>query len=148
MGTAIVHNGHNTPETAFVVSDYPYGFRLRCQIRYWIERKPGKGSRFCSQTSNPKKSSLVWNAPKCSTYSDIVLMVEDPSNGHISKVGLHFSASPKAIMDFWGTYGDNMCPEDAAAWRELRDNSERDNPVSWQEYHRAAVSTATAEAMS
>ena len=28
-----VLTGHTSPETAYVVSDYPYGFRLRCQIR-------------------------------------------------------------------------------------------------------------------
>jgi hypothetical protein len=25
---------HTTPETAYVVDDYPYGFTLRCKIRY------------------------------------------------------------------------------------------------------------------
>jgi hypothetical protein len=28
---------HTSPETAYLVEDYPYGFRLRCQIRYWLE---------------------------------------------------------------------------------------------------------------
>lgn len=61
--------GHISPETAYVVEDYPYGFRLRCKIRYWIEYKPKKGFRFVSQTTNPKKPSEVWNKPKASTYS-------------------------------------------------------------------------------
>lgn len=34
-----VLSGHTSPETAYVVDDYPYGFRLRCKIRYWIETK-------------------------------------------------------------------------------------------------------------
>jgi hypothetical protein len=60
--------GHTSPETAYVVNDYPYGFKLRCVIRYWIEKKAGKGFRFCSQTTNPKRPGTVWNKPKCSTY--------------------------------------------------------------------------------
>ena len=61
--------GHTSEDTAYLVEDYPYGFRLRCSIRYWIEYKPNKGFRFVSQTTNPKKPYLVWNKPKASTYS-------------------------------------------------------------------------------
>ena len=38
-----VLQGHTTIDTAFVVNDYPYGFRLRCKIRYWLEYAKGKG---------------------------------------------------------------------------------------------------------
>ena len=62
-------SGHISPETAYVVEDYPYGFRLRCKIRYWLEYKAKKGFRFVSQTTNPKKPGEVWNKPKASTYS-------------------------------------------------------------------------------
>jgi hypothetical protein len=73
--------GHETRETAYVVDDYPYGFRLRCKIRYWIEHRKGFGFRFCSQTTNPKKSGEVWNKEKCGTYSDgIHLMYLDDEN--------------------------------------------------------------------
>ena len=60
--------GHTSPETAYVVKDYPYGFKLRTSIRYWLEKKPGKGFRFVSQTMNPKTGK--WNAPKPSTYTE------------------------------------------------------------------------------
>jgi len=60
--------GHISPETAYVVNDYPYGFRLRCSIRYWLEFKPKQGVRLVSQTTNPKRPGLVWNKPKASTY--------------------------------------------------------------------------------
>ena len=56
------------------VEDYPYGFRLRTTIRYWIETRPGYGQRSASQTRNPKKPGEVWNAPKYSTYSAIIIM--------------------------------------------------------------------------
>ena len=61
--------GHVSPETAYLVDDYPYGFRLRCQIRYWLEFKNHHGVRLMSQTSNPKRPGLVWNKPRGSTYA-------------------------------------------------------------------------------
>ena len=60
-------SGHNDPESAYVVEDYPYGFRLRTTIRYWVETKKGHGQRFVSQTMNPKKTYEHWNKPKAST---------------------------------------------------------------------------------
>src|SRR6516165_4444148 len=60
-------SGHISPETAYVVEDYPYGLRLRCRIRYWLEHTPKRGFRFWSQTTNPKRGN-IWNKPKASTY--------------------------------------------------------------------------------
>src|SRR3990170_1289756 len=60
--------GHTSEATAYLVADYPYGFRERTQIRYWLEGKPKKGWRFMSQTLNPKTSR--WNKPKASTYTE------------------------------------------------------------------------------
>lgn len=60
-------SGHISSETAYVVNDYPYGFRLRCKIRYWLEYAPKRGFRLVSQTSNPKRGD-IWNKPKASTY--------------------------------------------------------------------------------
>lgn len=74
--------GHTSEETAFVVDDYPYGFRLRTQIRYWIESNNKRGQRFCSQTLNPKTGR--WNKPKKSTYSPVMVMVRNPNNGYVS----------------------------------------------------------------
>ena len=64
---------HTSPETAYVVDDYPYGFRLRCKIRYWIETTKN-GDRVCTQTTNPKRSTETWNKPKKSTYSDLMYL--------------------------------------------------------------------------
>ena len=60
--------GHTSKETAYLVDGYPYGFRLRCKIRYWLEYTPKRGFRFVSQTTNPKKPGIVWNKEKASTY--------------------------------------------------------------------------------
>jgi hypothetical protein len=72
---------HTSPETAFVVNSYPYGFRLRCKIRYWLETN-NKGTRFMSQTTNPKKGD-IWNKPKASTYADLSGAMYLDENGHV-----------------------------------------------------------------
>lgn len=69
--------GH-TEQNPLIVNDYPYGFRLRTQIKYWLETDPKKGDRFCSQTLNPKNNR--WNNPKKSTYSTIGVMFLDENN--------------------------------------------------------------------
>lgn len=67
MLTQILH-GHVSPDTAYVVDDYPYGFRLRCKMRYWLEYNPQRGFRLWSQSSDPKRGH-VWNKPKASIYA-------------------------------------------------------------------------------
>ena len=79
--------GHTTPETAYLVADYPYGFKLRCQIRYWIEFTPKRGFRFMSQTSNPKQGG-VWNKPKASTYARFGGAMYLDDNDHVQWTGL------------------------------------------------------------
>lgn len=76
-------SGHVSPETAFEVADYPYGFRLRCKIRYWLECSPNKGVRFCSQTTNPKRGD-TWNKPKASTYSRFGGAMFLDENNHVA----------------------------------------------------------------
>ncbi|MBE7553670.1 MAG: hypothetical protein HS126_21590 [Anaerolineales bacterium] len=73
--------GHTSQETAFVQPDYPYGRRLRCQRRVWVETKKGHGQRFVTQTSNPKwhGATVKWNTPHASTYTEglIALWIDD-----------------------------------------------------------------------
>ncbi len=45
--------GHSSPDTAYLVADYPYGRTVRCRIRYWIETSATKGFRFVSQRETP-----------------------------------------------------------------------------------------------
>ena len=77
-----VLHGHVSAETAFLVTDYPYGYRLRCKIRYWLETNK-RGTRFASQTTNPKKAGEVWNAPKASTYREGICVMYLDSVGHV-----------------------------------------------------------------
>ena len=93
---------HVSPETAYVVEDYPYGFRLRCKMRYWLEYKPGQGFRLVSQTTNPKRPGEVWNKPKASTYSKFGGAMLLDEQGHVQWSGL-------------SEYCDGV---EAAAWRE------------------------------
>ena len=100
-----VLSGHYSAETAFVVNDYPYGFRLRCKIRYWLEVN-SKGTRFWSQTTNPKKHIEVWNAPKASTYSFVGVMFLD-EDCHTKWTGLSVYDVSKC-REFLDTYGTGL----------------------------------------
>ena len=108
-------SGHTTPETALIITDYPYGFRLRCTIRYWLEYKPGKGYRFCSQTTNPKKAGAVWNTPKASTYSRFGgVMLRNPDDGHITWSGVGVYDDTARCEQFFAAYGHTL-PEEGRA---------------------------------
>jgi hypothetical protein len=100
---AQMHRYHLFPDAtgahkAVVVEDYPFGFNLRCRCRYWIETAQNgskKGQqRMCKQTSHKsfnihytemtpderlkyETTNLQWNKPKCSGYSDMVLLYRD-----------------------------------------------------------------------
>lgn len=82
--------GHVSPETAYVVDDYPYGFTLRCKIRYWLEHHPKHGTRMVSQTTNPKRPGEVWNKPKASTYCKIAGAMYLDEKGYVQWSGLDF----------------------------------------------------------
>lgn len=105
-----VLTGHTSPETAYLVADYPYGFRLRCQIRYWIETTK-HGQRVVSQTTNPKKPGIVWNKPKASTYTNLRVLVLNPENGHVENEGLTFYADAAKIAAFETTFASALTGE-------------------------------------
>ena len=126
-------HGHTSPETAFLVADYPYGFRLRCKIRYWIEtatkgEKKGQ-QRFMSQTTNPKIPGEHWNKPKGSTYSHIAVMYLD-ENGHVQNDGL-IPSGPDAFTRF-AVY--QLDEEQAKRLKVLEILSRRWSPISWAEH--------------
>lgn len=80
--------GHISQDTAYVVADYPYGFRLRCKIRYWLEYDKRHGFRLVSQTTNPKRPGEVWNKPKASTYCKFGGCMFLDDIGHVTWAGL------------------------------------------------------------
>jgi hypothetical protein len=90
--------GHDNPNNAYMVDDYPYGRRLRCRIRYWLESTPSKGFRFVSQTEDPVK--LRWNAPKKSTYQLFAGAMYLDSKEHVQWTGLNEYATPMQALAF------------------------------------------------
>ena len=102
--------GHTSPETAYSVPDYPFGFRLRCTMRYWIDCDPKRGARMMMQTSNPKKPGLVWNKPKATTYSRFAGAMYLDEKGHVQFTGLTEYTDAAEALAWRETYGEG-CPE-------------------------------------
>jgi hypothetical protein len=75
--------GHESPETAYLVEDYPYGYTLRCKIRYWLEFKPKFGFRLVSQTTNPRVPGERWNRPHAGTYHFLAVLCLN-MQGHVT----------------------------------------------------------------
>lgn len=96
--TRTLLRGHTSPATAYVVEDYPYGFRLRCSIRHWIETTK-HGDRFVSQTTNPKRPGIVWNKPKPSIYAGVMCMILD-EDGHVSRLAIEENNPSEWIRTF------------------------------------------------
>lgn len=73
------------------VSDYPYGFRLRCTLFDFVEFNPKKGYRHGTQTTNPKAGNKL-NKPKVSTYSHIIVRWYDEETNHIKWGGFDLNS--------------------------------------------------------
>lgn len=86
----------------YVISDYPYGFTLRCQMRVYIEYREKFGFRVFSVTSNPKKDNLYWNKPKAGVYHKFAAVIIS-ANKHYHVVGL----------------GNYCSQEELIIWRDL-----------------------------
>lgn len=102
--------GHISPETAYIVDDYPYGFRLRCKIRYWLETNK-KGTRFCSQTTNPKRGD-VWNKAKASTYAMFAGCMFLNEEGHVAWHGLNQYTTATEAENWLNTHREGLCEFD------------------------------------
>lgn len=90
--------GARSPETAVVISDYPYGRRLRCVMRYWLETKTSHGTRLVSQTNNPKRAGLVWNKPHAGTYTQGAVVLHTDQNAHVHQQAFtHYNISTSTV---------------------------------------------------
>lgn len=90
-----------TIDSPYIVQDYPYGFKLRCQKKYWVETKEGHGQRLVTQTSNPKTGG--WNKPKAETYNVVTVLYLD-DNGHVQQDGFtHYSSAAEInnVIEFY-----------------------------------------------
>jgi hypothetical protein len=128
--------GHNSADTAYVVDDYPYGFTLRCKIRYWLEAKAGKGFRLCSQTTNVKAGNGWTNKPKCSTYSmspALAIMYRD-GIGHVQWTSITAHSWPEHFDSFRASVGALLNDEEKAQVDKVEALSRKWSPKSWGEW--------------
>jgi hypothetical protein len=109
---------HTSFETAYKVENYPYGFRLRTTMHYWIETVAKKGDRLCTCTINPKNGRI--NAPKKSTFSNIGILYLDENN-HVHWDTINIYTKPNLIVDFINnTIGeDKLNEEQKKQYRQL-----------------------------
>lgn len=108
---------HYSLGTAYKVDDYPYGFKLRTSIYYWIETTPKRGDRFCSCTMNPKTGRM--NEPKKSTYSNIAFMYLNEDN-HVKWCGVGIYTKREAVEKFAEIFGlDNFNKEQRKQYNQL-----------------------------
>lgn len=92
----IIKEKYTSGENALIIENYPYGFRLKTKIRYWVESNK-KGDRFCSQTLNPKTNQ--WNKAKFSIYYTIAVLCKD-EKGYITYKCLYPTTSREDILRF------------------------------------------------
>ncbi len=97
-----------TEEAPYLVHNYPYGFKLRTDIKYWVESVKNKGDRFCSQTLNPKTQQ--WNKPKKSTYSAVMVIYLDEKE-HTTYKSLWRTTSADNYKEFMEFIGDTTLNE-------------------------------------
>lgn len=102
MKTAIF--GHTSQETAYLISDYPYGRTLRCQRRVWLESDPKRGVRFVAQTTDPKKGHR-WNKPHASTYIDVAAGLYLDADNHVQWEGINMYSTAEQALAFAQTHG-------------------------------------------
>ena len=93
--TNYIYNANNF-ESAVSVKDYPWGFRLKTERKYWTETVPQKGDRFCFQTLNPKTGQ--WCKVKKSIYYDVIVMTEN--DGQISYMAFDWKSFLKNDLDY------------------------------------------------
>lgn len=135
-----VLTGHTSADTAYLVGDYPYGRRLRCKIRYWIETAT-KGAasgqqRFMAQTTNPKSREPgdVWNKPKASTYSQIMAMyLDDIDHVHAHHISFWIDGPHDVRTRAMGVY-DALSDEQRKTYDALVKVYRKANDTCWEEW--------------
>ena len=65
---------HKNFASGYEVDNYPWGFRLKTKVRYWIETTK-RGDRFVKCTLNPKTNK--WCKEKKSTYKAVMVMTKE-----------------------------------------------------------------------
>jgi len=98
---------HTDSDSAYVITDYPYSFHLRCKMRVWIESDKKKGMRVVRQTTNPRVTTgEFWNKPKKSTYQTIKVLYIDSDTGYLESAGWNGSDSADFLAEFGEVLSD------------------------------------------
>lgn len=133
-----VLQGHTDPDSAYQVDDYPYSFKLRCKIRYWIEtaeKGPKKGEqRFMSQTTDARRGNTTWNKPKGSTYVMLaVLYLDDEDKVRWSGAHMHMSPVENARWRLMGIV-DQLTENQRKYYDTLVRIAQRSHVTGWNEF--------------
>lgn len=100
--------GHTNFENAYEVDGYPWGFRLKTKVRYWIETvdKKNGGQRLVKQTLNPKNNK--WCSPKKSTYNYLTVLYLDENN-HVQSENMNpYNSKEKDIKEFIDLHKEHL----------------------------------------
>lgn len=106
--------GHTSPETAYLVADYPYGRKVRCRLRAWVEDGGNRGFRFVTQTEHPTRK--VWNAPKKSTYVLVAACMYLDEKGHVQWQGVSEYTDAKEALAFARSFPQCNGRDSLLAW--------------------------------
>tara|TARA_R100001510_G_C7635790_1_gene193963 strand:+ start:794 stop:1324 length:531 start_codon:yes stop_codon:yes gene_type:complete len=101
-------------DSAVEIDNYPWGFRLRTKVRYWIETTK-RGDRFVKQTLNPKTDK--WCKPKKSTYSAVLVMTKtvEGDKTFIRSVGIDIPySSAEIVCGFENEHKDKLSQDQIA----------------------------------
>lgn len=135
----VISSKHNSPETAYVIADYPFGMRLRCFKRIWVEtgtKGAGKGLQRIGYQTTVKRFNIeytdnglnleapmaeprAWNKPKFSTYGSIAILWIDPSTGYVETAILGQFPWTEHLDRFADRYGDALDDEQKARFEHL-----------------------------
>jgi len=138
--------GHTSPDTAYLVDDYPYGYTLWCKIRYWVEtatKGTAKGQQRFVADHEPKAAGEPWNKPKASTYTSLVVMyLDDVEHVKSFHVSCYLSPVGDARFRLMGLY-DQLDESTRAKYDQLLRIAQEGYPDPWDDFE-AAVSALAA----
>lgn len=124
--------GHTNFENAYEISNYPWGFRLKTERRYWIETEDKKngGQRLCTCTKNPKNG--LWCTPKKSTYNALMFMYLD-ENEYVQHEGCYdANVETEKLLQLVETHREYLSEYQIKTIKQIKAYKEVMKNVSWK----------------